>query len=93
MIVEAAGAAGHTLRVPALGLEAMSLTGLIHRIKLAAQLPLTVEITKVFLPSGAVLSHPSQLTPGRAWQIMRVTLFNVFETLFIESNDMAEGGV
>lgn len=64
MVHYALGAAGHTLRVPETGIEAMSLANLVRRIKLAAALPATAEITKVFLPSGALLEHPSQLTPG-----------------------------
>ena len=50
--------------MPETGLESMSLPNLLRRIKLAAKLSLTTEITKVFLPNGALLEHPSQLTPG-----------------------------
>ena len=55
MMEEAAGAAGHSIRVPATGLESMSLPSLCHRIKLAAKLSLTADITKLFLPSGMAL--------------------------------------
>jgi hypothetical protein len=51
----ALGAAGHSLRVPETGLESMSLLNLLRRIKLAAKLSAATEITKVFLPSGALL--------------------------------------
>ena len=64
MMDRAAGAAGHSLRVPSIGLESMSLPNLVRRIKLAAKLAAETEITRVFLPSGAPLEHPSQLTPG-----------------------------
>ena len=61
MMDQAVGAAGHTLRVPEKGLESMSMANLMRRIKLAGG---SENITRVFLPSGAPLEHPSQLTPG-----------------------------
>ena len=64
MLEHANGAAGHALRLPGIGLESLSLASLLRRIKLAAKLPATTEVSKIFLPNGALLEHPSQLIPG-----------------------------